>query len=307
MSPLLESVRRWVLRNLPHDRADPQVVAALAVKEPSELLIWYLNWRSRFPQARLRRVFKSRNFERSAAATQLQSELAQIVDDIEQGRTLRKYLSKDVEVGFKLPKKPGKKKLHRLEYLDLLLNDWGIHHLHISTALQPNGFVTRGNPLIFAAFKDDCAYLIDIGKHGDWGDDHLVRIIVETWPEAGLVHEFKGIQGSQGPPTNSSGRLKLRSSGLTRPVEIDGRSFSPSLGLTTAGTSSSGNQLAQQILIALKKFEAEVAADPISLVGAGLPGGPIPLGSLKFEFDHWETGYVVWNFNTGFSRVLVRT
>ena len=121
------------VRNLPHDRSDPQVVAALAAKEPSELLVWYLNWRRRLPQDVPRRVFKSPDFERSAAATQLQAELAQIVDDIEQGRPLRKYLSERVDVGFALPKKPAKKKLSGLRHLDLLLNAWGIHHLHIST------------------------------------------------------------------------------------------------------------------------------------------------------------------------------
>jgi hypothetical protein len=31
------------------------------------------------------------------------------------------------------------------------------------------------------------------------------------------------------------------------------------------------------------------------------------LGSLKFEFAHWDAGYAMWNFNTGFSRMLVPT
>ena len=261
MSPLFESLRRWVLRNLPHDRSDPQVVAALAAKEPSELLVWYLNWRRRLPQDVPRRVFKSPDFERSAAATQLQAELAQIVDDIEQGRPLRKYLSERVDVGFELPKNPAKKKLNGLRHLDLLLNDWGIHHLHIST----------GDPLVFAIFTDECAYLIDIGKHVvDWGDDRLIRIIVKTWPKAGLVSEFKGILPSRGRPITSLERHKARSAGLATDVKIDGRRFSPAFGLTTAGTSSRGNQLARQILIALKQFEAEVAANPTELIG-GLP------------------------------------
>jgi hypothetical protein len=304
MSPLFESVRSWVLRNLPHDKSDPQLVAALAAKEPAELLVWYLNWSSRFPSPTQRRVFTSLEFQRTASGAPFQTELVQIFNDIEMGRKLDRYLSKRVLVGFELPKKSGPKKLNQLEHLDLLLNDWGIHHLHISTKLEPDGFVVRVQPLILAIFKPGSAYLIDIVKHDDWSNDRLIRIIVENWPAAGLVHEIKGIIGTEARQFTPAERLKLRSVGIATTVQIDGRTFSPALGISTAGTSVQTSRTAMHIMRALKSFEEQhLASTSIQYVSPAY--GAIPASALQYRFARLDAGYGVRDISTGIEQLLV--
>jgi hypothetical protein len=83
------------------------------------------------------RVARSKNGPNANPTLTHQSEtIAQIIDDIEQGRDLTKYLSRRVAIGFDLPSAKGKKNLAKQRHLDLLLNDWGIHHLHVSTTLN---------------------------------------------------------------------------------------------------------------------------------------------------------------------------
>jgi hypothetical protein len=113
---------------------------------------------------------------------------------------LTKYLSRRVSTGFALPLKPAVKQLARLQHLDLLLNDWGIHHLHISTAVAADGFVNRNDPLLFAMFEPEMAYLLDIGTHSSFVDQRLAEIAVENWPDTKLFLEIQGISLRNGVP-----------------------------------------------------------------------------------------------------------
>lgn len=65
---------------------------------------------------------------------------------------------------------------------DQLLNDWGIHHLHLGSALEADGFVVRTNELLFAIvhFKD--LYCIGVGAHGGWAQRRLLDVCDTRWP-----------------------------------------------------------------------------------------------------------------------------
>jgi len=222
---LMESVRRGVLKNLPHDGTYQKVVAALKAKSPRELVVLYLNWRERLIPPAPRRVLRSSVFDTNPIVHERSATIAQIVDDIEQGRDLTRYLSRRVTIGFELPRAQSPKNLYKRRHLDLLLNDWGIHHLHISTATEADGFVKREGPLIFAIFKPARAYLIDAGAHRDFTREQLIRIIIETWPDDGLAFELKGILGGGRSYTDEE-RAGLRAAGLSAPfVPINGRIF----------------------------------------------------------------------------------
>jgi hypothetical protein len=163
---ILDSVRDYVLTNLPHERADPKVVSALAAKSPAELLVIFLNWRNRFVSPTSRKVLRSPAFDANPIVVERSAAVATLVNNIMEGRDLTKYLSRHVAVGFSVAHNANKKHLNRRRDLDLLLNDWGIHHLHISTAIESDGFVARDGPLIFAVFKPLVAYLIEVMNHG---------------------------------------------------------------------------------------------------------------------------------------------
>ena len=95
-----------------------------------------------------------------------------IVRAIEAGEDLTPRLSRGVKTAYE-PKPMRDKRLHRRRDLDLLIADWGVHHLHLGTTVCADGFVERGDDLLFAAFGDDTAYLLghpsarQLGASGD--------------------------------------------------------------------------------------------------------------------------------------------
>jgi hypothetical protein len=281
---LLESLRNYVLANLPHDRANADVVAALREMAPAEILVKYINWQDRLISASPRTVLQSSNFSENLLVLTRSKTIRKIIKDIERGNDLTKYLSRGVQVGFMLPRDPSKKELHRRRDLDLLLNDWGIHHLHISTTVEADGFVKRDSLLIFAAFKQQTAYLIDVMSHRDWTNEHLIQVIVGSWPNAGLAFELKGII----PPKQTwtaEERAQLRGVGLSTSVTIGGRSFMPSSGISTAGTSTRASMTAMRILRTLKQFEEKLKANPEEVLNFIRQHGGEVQSNPIFEFS----------------------
>ena len=160
---LKESARQWVLQNLPYDSEDTSLVSYLNSLNAHRLLVIYHNWMNRRVKPQPRIVHKSKVFQQNPLTAQRASDIAQIIDDIKQGRDLTKYLSRDiVRAVVQIPGQPQRRDL------DLMLNSWGVHHLHISTQVEPDGFVRRDRSLLFVVFKPKAAYLVDIMRHGEW-------------------------------------------------------------------------------------------------------------------------------------------
>jgi hypothetical protein len=97
---------------------------------------------------------------------------------------------------------------------DKLLNDWGIHHFHLDTVVEADGFIRRTGPVLFALVASDTFYCITIMEHGSknpevWSEQEIIEIIHSNWPvlieqyESGFLtmdkvnkterHEFKKI------------------------------------------------------------------------------------------------------------------
>lgn len=247
---LVASLRQLVLENLAYDRDDPDVVRALSVMTPSELLIRYLNWARRFIRPTPREVLRSNEFLANPIRQQRNADIDALNNDIRKGNDLTKYLSRRVRHGYV---NSSHVEPHRRQDLDLMLNAWGIHHLHFSQELESDGFVKRGGSIIFAVFKPEKAYLIDIMNHGDWAREHVIRIIVTNWPNDGLVHLLKDILGSP-RRIDDDERLELHNAQVNAPIEIDGKLYIPSIGMTLFGNSTITTWQASKILKAIKNF-----------------------------------------------------
>jgi hypothetical protein len=297
---LAESVGVWVLRNLPYDRSDPNILATLRALAPLQLLVVYLNWRDRLIPATQRRVLTSAAFNENPIVRERASTICQIIDDVEHGRDLTKYLSRRVKIGFDLPPNLSTANLARLKHLDLLLSDWGIHHLHVSTVVESDGFVERDDPLLFSIFTSQKAYFIDVMGHQDFADDHLIRIVLDTWPDEGLFSEVKGMIGGKRLYSKDD-RHKQRSVGLFSFPEFDGRVFWPSSGgISGAGTSINTLRFAGHILRKLKQFENHVQGNPTEIIGFMRRHGVELLGNPKFEFTFFWDGYGAIETTSGF-------
>jgi hypothetical protein len=241
---LAETVVDWVMKELPHDASDARVVAALRGKHPGELLTLYFNWWNRLIPVQPRQVLRSTEFDQNPIVVDRATVIAEIIRDVERGSELTKYLSCRVLNGFALPRNPSGKRLRLLRHLDLLLNDWGVYHFHLSTNVEPNGFVQRDDPLLFAMFRADKAYLLDIGTHETFEDDRLAQIAISNWPDDQLFLEIKGIIGLQRVnPYTSDERKTLRSAGIFSFIQVGNRVFSPAGGISTPQTISFSSKL----------------------------------------------------------------
>jgi hypothetical protein len=297
---LAETVVDWVMKALPHDASDADVVAALRGKHPGALLTLFFNWQGRLIPAQPRQVVRSMDFDQNPIVAERPTVIAEIICDMERGSELTKYLSCRVRIGFELPRNPKKKQLRRFRHLDLLLNDWGVHHFHLSTNVESNGFVERDDPLLFVMFRADKAYLLDIGTHKTFEDDRLAQIAISNWPDDQLFLEIKGISGLRaGNPYTSDERKKLRSAGIFSFIQIGNRLFSPAGGFSSAGTSTQASILSNRIIRTLKKFEEHVLADPSPIIAFIRQCGGKPSDPPEFEFALFQNGFGVIEKTSG--------
>jgi hypothetical protein len=280
---LVESTRQWVLINLPYDRGDAALVAYLAGLDAHRLLAVYHNWISRLVKPQPRAVHKSKAFQRNPLATQRANDLAQIIADIEHGQDLKKYLSRDI---VRAPAKaPGAR---RRPDLDLLINNWGVHLLHISSIAEADGFVKRDGPLLFVSFMPHAAYLIDIMMHGDWTRDHVLEVLADEWPHEGVIHEIKGATSAS--PITESQRANLRKNGYNAAFLFGGKVFMPASIMMSGGTTAMAWGWARHVLGKIAALERALAANPRCLApdfqrhGLAFPDTP------EFEFAIREDG-----------------
>ena len=263
---LFADLRSECLEYLPYDKGGPDVVAALAAMPTQDLLIWFLNWRNRLVLARPRAVEISRELLANPLYATLRPQIDSIVREIEAGSPLHARLSTRVLKGFTVDKKSTTKNFNRREDLDLLLNDWGVHHLHVSGELiasgPSKGFVKRADELLFVIFSHTHAYLIDILSHKVWTDEHIAEVVIRNWPEAGLFYRLNGIAAPETAVSSDDRRL-LRGAGVATMVQVDGELYFSRCGsLSTAGTSSVTPSRAGQMLGTVQAAIERFAADP---------------------------------------------
>jgi len=283
-SQIVESVRTWILQNLPYDQGDASLTSYLNGLDARELLIRYHNWSSRFIRPRPRTVLKSAEFSRNPITLQRAHDLGFLVDDIEQGRDLMKYLSKDVVRN--VVRAPG----GRRPDLDLMLNDWRVHHLHISSQLDPDGFVNRDGPLLFCVFHPETAFLIDIMGHGDWTREHVLQVIAREWPDSGIVHEVRSALAGASPTLTDKQRANLRKNHMNATFEHDSKVYMPGGAMSAAGTSFAATRDTDIILQAVTDFTETVERDPRRLEEAFSRSGLTYPDHPKFEFAIQEDG-----------------
>jgi len=159
----------------------------------------------------------------------------------------------------------------RAKRTDLLWADWGIHHLHITDIPVGNGarFSDRACSdgetwLLFCIVLPEAIGLIDIREHNDEGifaDNHLIRLVKDSWPEYMEQFLLKGMMPTREriTPVELS---KLRAHGITAPVILDGKAYlNPGLGVTSASTSTKVSQMARELRNWVANL-ADVASNP---------------------------------------------
>lgn len=130
------------------------------------------------------------------------------------------------------------KKIGDPDYADAMLNDWGIHHLHLGTASDPKGFfMERTGPVLYAYVTDSDAYFLTVAAHGEWSNQKLMQALHDNWPSVLAPFRIRGVNA--GSPLTDDQIGLLRRGGVYLPVRVsDGTMYSPpGGGINTSGTS----------------------------------------------------------------------
>ena len=194
-----------------------------------------------------RHILKSKNF---SCIPEHRNALAEIEQLILDGGNLSPYLSRRIK---------------KFNYNDLLLNDWGIHHLHLGTEMDPDGFINRtdiGRPLLYCRFEGDCAYFIDILPHdGNWTSQKLITTIYDNWPEL-LSCFFDGVTETETRLSDEEIK-ELRRKRINYFITMnDGTTYSPlGGGSTFAGTNIYDVMRTNQYLGEVDRKQQGIIAD----------------------------------------------
>ncbi len=248
---LEDEIRAYVLARM----TDPS--GELALMPLNHLLARWFNWQERLIPAKPRRVHVSIELEGSPEASTHSVALGAIGSEISTGEDLSPRLSSSVATAYTPTNARGDLKTRR--DLDLLIADWGIHHLHLSP--QRDG--KRSGDLLFAVFRPDDAYLLQILPHGNWAELSLLETIVRNWPDGALIHGALrgGLSLTQAYAPDE--RLRLRQGGVSVAVQVDGRVYIPR-GLSMAGTAVDVTRRADMICNELNRQRKLLAADAAS-------------------------------------------
>lgn len=268
-----------------------------------ELLIHYWNWLSRLVPAEVYTVHQSdalaanvaSKFQGSAEA------LARIVSLLSVGGDVSPHLSRLILKGFQA-NGPSTSNLKKRRDLDLLLNDWGIHHFHLSTVVESDGFVSRTGPLLLAVFKRRNAYLIDIINHREWTKESIAGTIIRNWRDAGIFEEIKGVAGRSRIITEAE-RAQLRNAAINAFVEFDGKVYMSSAGMVSSGAALRGSMAVDRLMEAVERFAARLEADPLCLDGVMRANGVEPPSHKDLHFQFVPGGYGILESRT---KVLFR-
>lgn len=226
--------------------------------EPSKLindedvLHAYCSYSHRLIEKRPRTIHKAETF---VCPEEVKEGLDWLESKIEQGGSLTPHLNKTIQK----------------DKLDGLLYDWGIHHLHLGSKFETTGFVERTEPVLFAVFRPNDVYFVDVRDHEGWSDKELLEIINRNWPELLSIYRMTDVK----PETTFTEEdiTSLRKAGVNTFHELsDGNSYlSMGGGITTAGTSQEAVRTYIEIIRMLGDIEKQIRKNSKYLVTQVIP------------------------------------
>lgn len=228
--------------------------AELVSMDLNSLLTVWFSYRDRLVEPRPRAIHKSTELTNRSLSPGDAAGLASVEAELAAGTDISPRLSRQTATQYVPSSERGSLRSRR--DLDLLMSDWGIHHLHLSPTLDGG----RTQNLLFLIVYSNDAFLIDILDHGHWTDVGLIEVVVRNWPT--LMPVVTGVQLAQ--PISNSDRKRLREGGVAVLVEVDGKIVFPR-GMTTAGTAIASTVRADGVARSLVLQRSLILQDEDSL------------------------------------------
>ena len=145
------------------------------------------------------------------------------------------------------------------DYDDKMLNDWGIHHMHLGSKLEADGFIERSGPVLFVMVRPDDVYLLDVRGHGAWTDADLVEIVHTNWPNT--IERFR-LEGITGHDLTKQQRKNLRAKNGNAGVTMKDGTFYAAIGggLAASAANFNGVRWGDMLLATAKEVEKVIRA-----------------------------------------------
>ena len=226
MPDFLYQLSAEMIRLLPtRSRREKDAFAALDIDEQA----WrFLNWQSRLVHPHPRQVNVADGFDKLPAVHANRAAVDALLDKLARGDDVGGHLSKDVMQGYCIHP-PGRKDGPDF---DLMLNEWGIHHLHLDSS-PGTGLKPLTGDVLYVILGRAAAYVLTVAPHRAWTSRQLIAAAQRTWPHQGLFVPLGMMPGRDWTESEHKG---LRKAGMTVAAVQDGKPWISgiTLGLTTA-------------------------------------------------------------------------
>lgn len=253
-------------------------------------LIDAFEWVARMPTLTPKNVYSSSELRKRILISSEIEALDKIKNYAATGRNLLPYLGDTTK---KIRNRATNKN-------DWFASDWGLLHFHLGSDLEgKDQRVYRSRRILIAKIEENNAYLIDVVDHGRgfpcvWGDKRHLEVLKRNWPEL-LQSSFIDRSNPSMRTITSEDYLKLRNSGISSPVEIDGQIYIPNFGISLDGSSSLAVSLA---LALLKNSNIEVKKFQLINPGIDIRIGVHKSGSIGFYVPSRKSFYSKFLYNT---------
>jgi hypothetical protein len=165
-------------------------------------------------------------------------------------------IKQEIETGIDITPRMSRK-IQRWDYVDGMLADFGIQHLHLGTTLDADGFYAQAAPLLYVRFDDANAYFLVVAGHGEWANVDLIEIIHANWPASIERCRLQRARSASGNVSVQE-RLTARQHGIDVPIKMkEGAIYmSPGGGFSTSGDSTAASMQVLANRRALNQHEA---------------------------------------------------
>jgi hypothetical protein len=166
-APRIKKFRRELIETIPRFPNNKASLKLMQQKCLGELLVHYVNWRSRYVGRRSRTVSIERGVQQDPRWSAKAACIEAFLEKVQRGDDLTPHLSIKPHTKGYTPaaNAPGATVDDRWSDKDFVLNVMGYHHFHLGTKSEQRGHAERTDEIIFAEVQRDTFRVIAIFDH----------------------------------------------------------------------------------------------------------------------------------------------
>lgn len=193
----------------------------------------------------------------------------------------------EIENGTDLMPRCSRQQTNKSGYIDRMLLDWGICHLHLGKEKvrkgKNKGLIQGHKEILFVLITNEVAHVIGVFDHSSWAKQEVLQIVYDNWPKLLEPWKIRAAVDLAREVTDED-RGILRNGNINSPVKIGNHIFlGPGGGITSAGIGA--NEI-DKALIVLRAADSlcEWLTENSSYIEKNISS---KLGSIKFDVSRF--------------------